>query len=475
VVLALDLGSSFVKAQRFDESGSPVGEPARQPTPIRPDGRADAEEIARSVEALVDQASGDRPPPAAVAISSAWHTLVGVDDQGRATTELSTWMDDRASAEAAVLRAAVASASQVHDRVGAPIHPSFPSVRILWTARHQPDAFTASTRWCSVSEFVLSRWFGIRVGPSSSIASASGLYDQGAGAWDVEVLAAVGLDAECLAPVDDEPRAGLAAPYRSRWPALADVPWYPAIGDGACAALGVGASPGRAALTVGTSAAVRVVSDRSRRFAAPLPPALFGYLADPDTAVVGAARSNAGAAVGWAAEALGIDSDDPVRDATAAREPGAHGLRVDPSLIAERSPRWPLAASARMEGMRRSTTRLDILQAFVEAVAVGVADAVDALEEWAGAQSLVLSGGASSSAGWRQLLADVVGKPIACSAVSDESARGAALVAFERMGTAVPPPPGDGPTVTPDDARVAAFAELRAARAEAAFGASLGS
>ena len=474
MVLALDLGSSFLKAQRFDESGEPVGAASRQPTPIRPDGRADASEIVRSAEAMLDESAAATPTPAAVAVSSAWHTLVGVDDEGRATTELSTWMDDRASAEAAILRGAVADAADAHDRLGAPMHPSFPSARILWTARHDPDAFRASTRWCSLSEFLLSRWFGSPVGPSSSIASASGLYDQRGSAWDAEVLAAIGVDLERLAAIDDDPHTGLAPPYRSRWPAVADVPWHPALGDGACAAIGVGLRPGHAALTVGTSAAVRVVTDRGRRFVTRLPTALFGYLADAEAAVVGAARSNAGAAVTWAAGVLGIGGPDPVADATAGRAPGAHGLRVDPSLIAERSPRWPLAPSAHIDGMRRTTTGLDILQGFVEAVATGVADAVDALEEWAGPQTLVLGGGASSSAGWRQLLADVLGKPIACSAVTDESARGAALAAFERMGIAMPPPPSLGPSVEPDDARAAAFADLRAARADPPFAASLG-
>ena len=107
VVLALDIGSGFAKAQRFDEAGSPVGDLARRPTHIGRDGRADVEEVVAGLEALVDEALGAGPEPAAVALSSAWHTLVGVDEHGRATTELSTWMDDRASVEASELRGAV--------------------------------------------------------------------------------------------------------------------------------------------------------------------------------------------------------------------------------------------------------------------------------------------------------------------------------------------------------------------------------
>jgi sugar (pentulose or hexulose) kinase len=127
-----------------------------------------------------------------------------------------------------------------------------------------------------------------------------------------------------------------------------------------------------------------------------------------------------------------------------------------------------------MDGLRRTTTKFDILQAFVEAAAIGIAGAVDALEAWAGPQLLVLGGGASTSAGWRRLLADVMGRRIACSPVSDESARGAAIVAFTRLGQPAVPAPAVEPSIDPDPARADAFAELRAAQPDPPFAASLG-
>src|SRR3954452_12232947 len=202
VVLALDLGTSYAKALRFDESGATVGELYRQRARIGALGRADVDDVAAAAEAALDEALASGPEPAAVAVTSAWHTLVGVDGEGRATTELSTWADDRAGAEAAALRGAVADIDDVHDRVGAPIHPSLPSARIFWFARHQPDAFAATRRWCSLSEFLTRRWFGATVGPSPSIASATGLYNQHAGAWDAEVLNAIGLDGDRVGAVD---------------------------------------------------------------------------------------------------------------------------------------------------------------------------------------------------------------------------------------------------------------------------------
>ena len=50
----------------------------------------------------------------------------------------------------------------------------------------------------------------------------------------------------------------LAPTYAARWPALANVPFCLAVGDGAAANVGEGCSaPGATALTVGTTGAVR--------------------------------------------------------------------------------------------------------------------------------------------------------------------------------------------------------------------------
>src|SRR5438128_12504799 len=115
VVLALDLGTSYAKALRFDETGAPVGTLARHPAGIGVEGRGDVEDVLGAAEAALDEALATGPPPAAVAISTAWHTLIGVDEDERPSTELSTWMDDRAGTEAAALRAAVGDADDVRD------------------------------------------------------------------------------------------------------------------------------------------------------------------------------------------------------------------------------------------------------------------------------------------------------------------------------------------------------------------------
>jgi len=500
VVLAIDAGSTTAKAQFFDVAGRARGAPVRSQVALGADGTADALAFLASVEAAVDDAlrRGEPGPVGAVAVSTAWHGLVGLGPDGRPVTPLSTWSATGPAAVAGAvelrrrLEAGGGLAAAVR-RTGAPVHPSFPAARILAEGVRDPAAFAATARWCSIGELLENRWLAGAPGPSSSMASASGLFDQESMAWDGEVLDALGLRPETLAPVDDRPRRGLRPAYEARWPALAGATWWPALGDGACALIGTGCgtappAPGagrRAALTIGTSAAVRVLAGPAERAARPA--GLFAYLVDAGRVVLGAARSNAGNLVDWLGRVLRLEGDI-VADVIA-RPPGRHGLRADPALAGERSPDWPAAAAGVLSGLHRDTTALDIAQALLEAAACGLADAVDGLEQalrpvaaasgkapggLPGRPGLVLVGSGravASSAAWRRLVADATGRPLIPSRVEEASARGAALAALDGLGlldrAAAEGAPGlDGEPVLPDPARAEAFARLRAGRPE---------
>jgi gluconokinase len=151
--------------------------------------------------------------------------------------------------------------------------------------------------WLSIGELMALRFFG-RAFTTTSVASGTGLFDLRSGAWDGEALAAVGIDAAALPAIGDGEMRGLLPEWAARWPELASVPWFPAVGDGGCASLGSGAfGPGRIGVTVGTSAAVRVL----RVDAAPEGPAgLWCYRMDSTRTAAGRALSNGGNAFAWA-------------------------------------------------------------------------------------------------------------------------------------------------------------------------------
>ena len=95
-----------------------------------------------------------------------------------------------------------------------------------------------------------------------------------------------------LAPYS-EGQVGLCPVYSVRWPQLAEVPFFLAVGDGAAVNIGSGCTDRRnIALTVGTTAAMRLVVDHPGDAVAPaVPKGLWGYILRGDRTLLGGAFS----------------------------------------------------------------------------------------------------------------------------------------------------------------------------------------
>jgi gluconokinase len=92
-----------------------------------------------------------------------------------------------------------------------------------------------------------------------------------------------------------------------------------------------------------------------------------------------------------------------------------------------------------IRGLSFATTALDIAQAALEGVCYRLADVLDAIGD---VGSVVATGGGLlANEAWLQVLADVIGTPVEVSGVPEGSARGAAVVALERLGLRVPEAP----------------------------------
>ena len=98
----------------------------------------------------------------------------------------------------------------------------------------------AAEQWCGASE-LLSRELLGGFSMSLSMASATWLWNHSARTWDATTLHALGLRATRLPQVAEAPGTVVKA-YAARYPALASALFFPAVGDGALANLGSGAT-----------------------------------------------------------------------------------------------------------------------------------------------------------------------------------------------------------------------------------------
>jgi gluconokinase len=464
LVLTIDVGTSSVRVLLFDRRGRAVtGVDARsQHTPrTATDGTseldADAlfEQTALCLDAALAQAGVLAQAIGGVAIDTLVSNIMALDTAGRPRTPLITYADTRNAADATELRRQLDERT-VQDRTGCLLRTSYWPARLAWFQRTQPDLWRAAARWVSFGEYIELRLFGqCRV--SYSAASWSGLLDRRRLEWDAPLLALLGLAPHALTPlVDfDAPQAGLGGGFAARWPALRDVPWFPAIGDGAAANIGSGCTDHtRMALTIGTSGAVRVIADAVAR----VPAGLWCYRVDRRRALLGGATSEGGNVYAWMRQTLRLDDDAVNAQALAALPPDGHGLTILPFLAGERSPGWAGDATAIIAGLTLSTTPIEIVRAGLEAVAYRFALIERRICDRAGcAHRLIASGGALlHSPAWLQIMADVLGRPVVASAEPEVTSRGAALLALEALG-ALPSldaaPAADGALYTPDPAR----------------------
>ncbi|TMM12258.1 MAG: carbohydrate kinase, partial [Actinobacteria bacterium] len=139
-VLALDVGSSSVRAQRFDEHGEPIDERRQE----RYDG-GDPDEIVRLVREVI---GGRDDGVDAVGASCFGHSLLALDAAGRPLTPVLGWRDRR-SAEAAAWLGRRVDPAAVHARTGAHLHPSFWPAKLAWLAESEPEVFRSAARFVS--------------------------------------------------------------------------------------------------------------------------------------------------------------------------------------------------------------------------------------------------------------------------------------------------------------------------------------
>jgi gluconokinase len=465
-ILALDFGTSSARGVFFDGTGTaPAGGPVlRRSYPWRTtaDGamETDADLLLHAAYELLDEATAEirrsGREVAAVAMTAFWHGLVGIQGDHSPATPLFAWGDVRPSAAAARLRERL-DAVALHRRTGCFVDASYPAARLLWLREARADIFPRVPHWMSFAEYLGLRLFGERR-CTYSMASGTGLLDGERLEWDEEVLDAVGIRREALSPlVDAEPyRSPIAVEYRRRWPELASVPWFPAVGDGASANLGSGAiGAARPALTIGTTAAVRVLVAADRP---PWNPELWSYRLDARRFVVGRALSNGGNVVAALERTLKLPPVAERETLLAGMPADGHGLTVLPWLVGERGPGRQPGAGATVVGQTQATSPIELLQAWLEAVALRIGRIVDVTTDTLGEPRVVVAGGGAlnASPAWCRIVADVLGRPLALAAAPETSARGAALLVLEHIG-AIPDAAAIGcalhEAVRPDDER----------------------
>ncbi|TWR31729.1 gluconokinase [Mucilaginibacter pallidiroseus] len=439
--IGIDLGTGSTKAVAVDATGETIfTAQSHYPTiNTKPEySEQNADLIWDAFVACINQAITElHAAPAAISFSSAMHSIMPVDEHGTPLANAILWADARSANIAEELRKSDAG-EDIYRKTGTAIYAMSPLCKLMWLRQNEQELFNKAHKFISLKEYVWFKLFGVYE-VDYSIASTTGMFDILELKWYHKSLELAGLDANKLsAPVNTTYTRYLDKTLDTIPGISNQTAFVAGASDGCCANLGGGAvTNGVAALTIGTSGAVRVASPQPVYNYQAM---TFNYLLTKGRYICGGAVNNGGAAADWLLKDF-LKRGDITKEAykllfteVEMVEPGSNGLIFLPYLYAERAPIWDANSSASFLNISYKHKQQHFLRAVIEGICFALNDVLKAIEgDQPFIKEIVISGGFISSAVWVQILADITGKRLVKQKTGDASAIGAIHLALEAL------------------------------------------
>ena len=407
-----------------------------------------------------------------VGFSGQMHGTVCLDAAGRQVRPAIIWADTRSGPQATALLADLDPADLAEHAPGPPV-AGFMGPTLRWLREHEPETTARTATVLLPKDYVRMRFTGEATTEVSDAAS-TWLLDIARGEWSGWLAERCTVEPGWLPPVlgSAEAAGGLRAEVAAALGVRPGIPIAAGCADQPAQALGHGLlDPGTDSVTIGTGGQV------FHPLAAPhVDPGLrmhtFNH-AVPGRWYALAAILSAGLSLRWLRDLLGMKGlADAYARLSALAEgvpPGAEGLIFLPYLAGERTPHMDPSASGVFLGLRLHHGPAHLARAVMEGVTMALAECL-ALASGMGdgeVRQVVASGGATNSAVWRQIQANVYGVPLAISAGEEHASLGAALLGgvaagvYESVEAACARLPRPTDRVEPDPAAVAFYAAHR--------------
>lgn len=364
---------------------------------------------------------------AALSVGGQGHGLVMLDGDGVALRDAKLWNDTEAAPDAVRLRDRLPAAEWAR-RTGSVPAPAFTVSKLAWTERNHPGLVARARHVMLPSDYLVFRLTG-RAVTERGVASGTGYFDPFRDAWDRALagLAVPGVDWGQVLPeiIDSGDVAGTVI-GRAGLDGLAGAVVGAGSGDNMTAALGMGIEPGDLVISFGTSGTIYGLT----RAGIQDPTGAINGYADATGAFLPMVTTMNAAKVTDAFRRLLRTEVEEFDNLALAAEPGARGVVLVPYLDGERTPDLP-DATGTLTGFRSDVTPGQVARAAVEGVICGLLEGGDLLASH-GLRThgrLIVTGGASRSRAYRQILADLAGKPVWICDLPEAAAAGAAVQA----------------------------------------------
>jgi xylulokinase len=444
--LGVDLGTSAAKALLLSEAGRVVAKGAAgYPTHAGPAGEVEQvpndwwDAVVRAVRTCL-AAAPDGVDVAGLGFSGHMSVLLPLDAEGHPLRPALTVGDTRGAEEAARVNEAHGPALAAAS--GNRALSAFTLAKLLWYRDHERAAFERTRVVVGAKDYLRLRATGALAAEPTDAGNTL-LLDLTTRRWNTALMERLGLPPALLAPLRESLEV-VGELTHDAADALSLPPRLPVIAgmaDMAASTLGAGMlSHERVAITLGTSGQVTQVVD------APRPEGLgrFTYHphALPGRAYAMASLFTGGLGLRWFADVVASVAGGTPEDAVAhvlasaaASEPGARGVTFLPYLTGSGSPDFDPGRRASFHGLGRGHTGADLGRAVLEGVAYSVRHALEELAQLhGGGGDGVVGGGGMRSPLWRQMVADVLRRPLRPLLEEDAGALGTAIAVGHALG-----------------------------------------
>ena len=436
-LLGIDVGTTGTKALLFRQDGILLGQAYRGYPMSNPRVGYSEQNAQDWWNAVVDTVRELCVPEAisanvaAISLSLQGGTVVPVDHKGDPLRPAMVWNDSRCAAQKAAFLQEFGDADLMYQKTGWTLFEGLPLMQIRWIKENEPEIFAKTDKFLTVPDYIAYRMTG-KAAIDICDVGINQLADIRSRSYDPALLAFAGIDESKLPFLvsSGEVIGPLTAEAASQLGLTTNTLLVAGAHDQYAVALGAGASnDGDILIGSGTSWVVVSISD-SADFASGLSqsiaavPGKWGSLEE---------LSCGGVYMDWWRKKLAVGADgaplpyDLINREAAQRRAAEDGLFFFPGT--------GLATdhihlrSSTFFGLDISHDGFHMVRAIMEGIAFQIVWMLGHFRSKPSERGLILSGGASKSALWCQIVADIANLPVRIPEVADLACVGAAILA----------------------------------------------
>ncbi len=448
LVVAIDVGTSGTRTAIFNaENGNLIIQNHREYSSIFPRPawvEQDAidwwETTCETCQATMKALGNQISQLVAVGVTNQRETIVPVDEKGTSLHNAIVWQDRRTIPQCNWIREQL-GANRIYQETGLTIDPYFSAPKILWFKEEQPDCYRSTYKFLLVHDFILHHLTG-EFATDYSNASRTMLFSVERMEWSGKICNTMGIPKELLpTPYPSGTVIGKVTRKAAQETGLPeDLPVVVGGGDQQCGALGVGVvKPGRVKATIGTGTFILAYEDKP--IFHPEHRLLCSCHAMPGKWVVEASIFTSGIVYRWfrdqfceeekqLAKLLDADAYELMNEQASRSPPGAKGILLLPYFVGAGAPYWDPTARGVILGLALGHERVDLIRAIMEGTSFEVRRNLEAMKELGiPLEELRITGGATRSTVWNQILADICKLIVQRSQIEEATALGAAILA----------------------------------------------